>query len=226
MRIPGLDTLGLLSRTDDDDAGHSIRFQEFAEVLFHNTVATLRRMSQQHAVAILNHDAGVKYIDMRTRRSKKYQIPSSEFADHTPNFGLRYTLELLRFRRQPGNNVQQSPLRNPSRSIERFAHGACSSIIANPTRHVVVAARVVDASILISNLPQFIDEIVGIGSASKRQNSLDVRDAVETLERSNENLGIVRGSNQRIDCVWKSEKLPGKNLNAITGRTFGFGFRE
>src|SRR5262245_16672417 len=90
-------------------------------------------------------------------------------------------------------------------------------ITADPARHVVVPSFPCDPSAFVSDLAQPFRKFVGSRGQRQRENSLQICDAVERVQRSHKDFGCFGRSDQGIYSVGLPNKLTGENFNSAAG---------
>ena len=95
-------------RPDDDDAGHPICFEKFAQYLFHDIAVASRRVPHEDSFAIAHNNSSMKYIEMLARRREKNQITGLQISFEPRHCTLRHTFHTRPLWRESRHNIQNA----------------------------------------------------------------------------------------------------------------------
>src|SRR5208337_4401683 len=195
-------------RAHDDDAGHAVCLEEPAQFLFDDESLAARRVTHENLLAIAHDDSSMKHVEMLAGRHKKNQVSGLQMSFELRQSRLRHTFHASPLRSEAGYNIQNAF--NPDGRYSRHRNRPdypCAHVVANPERHVVIAAFPSNAALFVPNLAKPLGEVINDRRAGERHNCFDVGDTVESVEGSREHFGRVGRANQRIWFVGVSKEV-------------------
>ena len=92
----------------DDDAGHPICLEKFAQLLFHDGALAARRVTHQYFFAIAHDDSSMKHVEIPARRRKKNQITGLQLSFEPWHCRLRYTFDASSLWIESGYDIQNA----------------------------------------------------------------------------------------------------------------------
>jgi len=95
-------------RAHDDDAGHSVCLEKFAQLLFHDRALAARRVTHEYFFAIAHDDSRMKYVEILARRRKKNQITCLQMSFEPRHCRLRYTFDASSLWIESGYDIQNA----------------------------------------------------------------------------------------------------------------------
>src|SRR5208283_350007 len=127
-------------RPRDDDAGHPVCLEKFAQLLFHDTALAARRMTHEDTFAIAHDYSGMKDVEILARRCEKNQVTGLKISLEPGRSSFRYVFHATPLWIEPADNIQNALFADCRDGRHRNRHNyAFAHIVADPPRHVVIA---------------------------------------------------------------------------------------